>query len=153
MSTHSIKEALNSHRTNKSYSDKLKDPRWQRKRLEIFERDEFSCKLCGNNESTLHVHHISYSNNPWDTDNKLLLTVCEDCHSEEEERLKEWEIKLIKELRKAGFMSLGLASLSKIFKDTDRDWTFYEPAFSILKMVVDDDEIWKKMECEFFKRD
>ena len=25
-----------------SYSDKLKDPRWQRKRLEIFERDNWT---------------------------------------------------------------------------------------------------------------
>lgn len=42
------------------YSEKLKDPRWQKKRLEILNRDEFACRFCGDNKSTLNVHHISY---------------------------------------------------------------------------------------------
>ena len=29
------------------YSEKLKDPRWQKKRLEILERDNFRCQYCG----------------------------------------------------------------------------------------------------------
>jgi len=30
-----------------SYADKLKDPRWQRKRLEILQREDFNCEACG----------------------------------------------------------------------------------------------------------
>lgn len=67
----------------KTYSDKLKDPRWQKKRLEIFKRDKFTCKACGDNETTLNVHHKEYSNGePWEIENKLLITLCEHCHSE-----------------------------------------------------------------------
>ncbi len=40
------------------YSEKLKDPRWQKKRLEIFQRDEFHCQQCGDGENTLCVHYL-----------------------------------------------------------------------------------------------
>ena len=65
-----------------NYSDKLKDPRWQKKRLQIMNRDGFSCRNCGDSESTLQVHHLEYMNNPWDVDDKKLLTLCESCHNE-----------------------------------------------------------------------
>jgi hypothetical protein len=71
----------------KSYSEKLKDPRWQKLRLEVFERDEFACTRCGDKENTLNVHHWSYakSGNPWDSDMGELDTVCEACHKKIED--------------------------------------------------------------------
>ena len=65
------------------YADKLKDPRWQQKRLEIFERDKFTCKCCQAKDRTLHVHHLYYKNNtePWDYPSEALDTLCEYCHS------------------------------------------------------------------------
>lgn len=74
---------------SKTYSEKLKDPRWQKLRLEVFERDEFACTRCGDKESTLNVHHWSYakSGNPWDSDIGELDTVCEECHKKIEESL------------------------------------------------------------------
>lgn len=63
-----------------TYSEKLTDPRWQRKRLEILNRDNFSCQLCGSDKYTLHVHHKSYNGDPWETANSELITLCEDCH-------------------------------------------------------------------------
>jgi len=66
-----------------TYSEKLKDPRWQKKRLQIMNRDKFTCKLCGDDETTLNVHHIEYYNgNPWEIDNSKLITLCEHCHAE-----------------------------------------------------------------------
>lgn len=64
------------------YLEKLKDPRWQKKRLEILERDGWRCKSCGNKEVTLHVHHIFYfpKKDPWEINNGFLVTFCEDCH-------------------------------------------------------------------------
>lgn len=64
------------------YYEKLKDPRWQKKRLEIFERDGWECKYCHRKTETLHVHHIFYlpKTEPWDVPNGLLVTLCEDCH-------------------------------------------------------------------------
>lgn len=74
----------------KTYLDKLKDPRWQKKRLEILERDEWFCQICGNNESTLHVHHRVYikDKEPWDYPDEYLVTLCEDCHEIEREQIK-----------------------------------------------------------------
>lgn len=64
-----------------TYSEKLKDPRWQKKRLEILNRDNFTCIYCGDNKSTLHVHHLMYlGDNPWETPNECLDTTCKDCH-------------------------------------------------------------------------
>jgi len=66
----------------KSYSEKLKDPRWQKKRLRIFERDKWKCLDCGATDNTLHVHHLRYFNgaDPWDYDDVHLATLCEKCH-------------------------------------------------------------------------
>lgn len=67
----------------KTYAEKLKDPRWQRKRLEIMQRDEFACTHCGDVGSTLNVHHLYYKKgrDPWEYDDEVLITVCESCHS------------------------------------------------------------------------
>jgi hypothetical protein len=64
-----------------SYSEKLRDPRWQKKRLCVMQRDGFACRDCGDADSTLHVHHCYYEKgDPWQTDEKFLLTLCENCH-------------------------------------------------------------------------
>lgn len=68
----------------KTYAEKLRDPRWQKKRLEIFARDNFTCKVCGDDKNTLHVHHKEYNGcEPWEYDNSLLDTICADCHLKE----------------------------------------------------------------------
>lgn len=64
-----------------TYQDKLKDPRWQKKRLLIFNRDNWRCCYCADENSTLHVHHDEYEgNDPWDTPANLLKCVCQSCH-------------------------------------------------------------------------
>jgi len=73
----------------KTYWQKLTDPRWQKKRLIILERDEFMCQQCFDTEEELHVHHIRYNNNPWDADDKYLITLCKSCHKHIEEAKKE----------------------------------------------------------------
>jgi hypothetical protein len=64
------------------YWQKLKDPRWQKKRLEVMQRDEFRCTSCCDDEATLNVHHAFYSKGaePWEYDNFYLTTLCESCH-------------------------------------------------------------------------
>lgn len=68
--------------SNKSYSDLLKSPKWQRKRLEIMKRDNFKCSACDNEELPLHVHHKEYIDGmkPWEYESNQLITLCEDCH-------------------------------------------------------------------------
>lgn len=69
-----------------SYSDKLKDPRWQKMRLEIMERDGFKCRKCEAKDKTLHVHHFYYTKRaqPWEYNKEALVTLCEGCHEEVE---------------------------------------------------------------------
>jgi hypothetical protein len=65
-----------------AYVDLLKDPRWQRRRLEILERDGWACRSCGATDRTLHVHHRLYKGNPWDVEPEFLVTLCEPCHEQ-----------------------------------------------------------------------
>jgi 5-methylcytosine-specific restriction endonuclease McrA len=67
-----------------SYHDKLLDPRWQRRRLQILLRDNFTCQECFDSKKTIHVHHKIYRFNidPWDYPDEDLITLCEDCHEE-----------------------------------------------------------------------
>jgi hypothetical protein len=73
----------------KSYSEKLKDPRWQKKRLEILERDQWACGYCGDKETTLHVHHFYYEKGkePWEIEDHGLMAICADCHEIEHSRI------------------------------------------------------------------
>jgi len=67
--------------SNLTYAEKLKDPRWQKKRLKVFERDNWRCVYCNDENLTLHIHHERYEgNNPWDTPDEYLKTVCSPCH-------------------------------------------------------------------------
>lgn len=70
-----------------TYAEKLKDPRWQKKRLEIFERDKWQCQSCGDKETTLNVHHRRYFPHldPWECETNNLVTLCENCHRRENE--------------------------------------------------------------------
>lgn len=94
------------------YSEKLRDPRWQRKRLEIMQRDNFTCRHCGDSQSTLNVHHLEYNGEPWEVQNDLLITLCEVCHECEHAYRKKAESSLLSEFRKKGFNSSHLYDLS-----------------------------------------
>lgn len=65
------------------YSELLKHPKWQRKRLEVLERDRWQCKMCGAQDRTLHVHHKRYikGRNPWEYALEDLESLCDECHS------------------------------------------------------------------------
>lgn len=82
----------------KSYSEKLRDPRWQKKRLEILSRDEWKCKLCGDEKNTLHVHHNEYEGEPWDAPSDSLETLCEHCH---------FAVEAVKDLEGAKLLKIG----------------------------------------------
>lgn len=71
----------------KSYSDKLKDPRWQRKRLEVLQRANWTCECCERNleegnDAELHVHHrwYNYGKEPWEYPDECFSALCKPCH-------------------------------------------------------------------------
>lgn len=63
-----------------TYFEKLKNPLWQKVRLQVFKRDDWTCLRCGAKDQTLHVHHLEYHGEPWDTPTDKLETLCETCH-------------------------------------------------------------------------
>lgn len=67
------------------YKKLLLDPRWQKKRVEILQRDEFMCQCCYSTDKTLHVHHLIYfpDHSPWEYENHHLITLCENCHKQQ----------------------------------------------------------------------
>jgi hypothetical protein len=73
-----------------TYNERLKDPKWQIKRLKIIERDGEKCRTCGK-ESDLQVHHTIYENGkmPWEYEDRFLVTLCDECHNETEIRITE----------------------------------------------------------------
>lgn len=95
------------------YSEKLKDPKWQKCRLLILERDNWECQWCGDEESTLHVHHLIYEQDkePWEYEDELLVTLCENCHNEEGRR-KINEDCLIEQLRIKAFSVEDVSNFS-----------------------------------------
>lgn len=67
-----------------SYAEKLKDPRWQRKRLECFQAADWKCERCHSGTKPLNSHHRQYRAGlePWEYDLGELVCLCEDCHAE-----------------------------------------------------------------------
>ena len=99
------------------YAEKLRDPRWQRMRLKIMERDEFSCQRCYDSESTLNVHHrnYEYGKAPWDYPESWLVTLCEECHQSESEQRKGEEQTLLKLLRIQGYYASDINEIMDAF--------------------------------------
>lgn len=123
-----------------TYAEKLKHPKWQKKRLEILNRDNFMCRCCGNTELTLHVHHFTYlkGRQPWDYENSNFITMCEDCHSEEEFFVKNAHQGFVTlnrvflfPIRKMWQVSFALAFLSQYDKES------YAEFINVLNGMID----------------
>ena len=110
------------------YQQKLLDPRWQKKRLEILQRDDWRCQRCFDSESTLHVHHRYYEHQyePWDYSSDALVTLCADCHELETNRRPLYEQLLLQNLREIGLAYDQVAELAYSFESWPRetDYTF-----------------------------
>ena len=65
------------------YSSILKNPKWQKRRLEIMQRDNFTCQCCFNKDEELTVHHKYYISGvkPWDYSDSCYVTLCGSCHN------------------------------------------------------------------------
>ncbi len=92
--TNSLQESKNHTRASSNlplkhggYRESLFKVEWKIKRLEILQRDNNSCRNCGNTQE-LQVHHRQYHFSsehgkfvePWEYNNLLLITLCKKCH-------------------------------------------------------------------------
>lgn len=96
------------------YAKQWLDPRWQKRRLEIMQRDEFSCTECGAEDKTLNVHHVYYTRGAdvWNYPDHALLTLCNDCHEAEHAMAESSERAFIDAFKQVGFMSSSLGSMA-----------------------------------------
>lgn len=92
-------------RDGNDYSDRLVDPRWQRLRLEVFQRDGFACRACGETALELHAHHSYYerAREPWQYPSESIVTYCHRCHEAEHGRSFAGDAAVLQLLRQAGF--------------------------------------------------
>jgi hypothetical protein len=126
------------------YSEKLLDPRWQKLRLEIFERDEWMCRSCCDSENTLIVHHLSYSQgkDPWDYPLENFLTLCKSCHEAEFETRPEYEKMLLSAIRQKGFLADDLYRIVSAFLKLSIIYTPQVTA-SMIEFLFEDEVIQK----------
>jgi len=67
-----------------TYKEQLLTPEWKARRLQILERDNYTCKKCGN-KTRLQIHHKKYIKGKmaWESPDKHLITLCRPCHQKE----------------------------------------------------------------------
>lgn len=80
----------------KTYAEQLKDPRWQKKRLEVLQHYNFTCTLCSSDKKTLHVHHGYYgkNRNVWEYNLETLWCLCSTCHKITEETMDQIKLQI-----------------------------------------------------------
>ena len=68
----------------KTYVEKLRDRRWQARRLRVLNRGGFRCECCRRDDRSLHVDHGYYvpGREPWEYELETLHCLCDKCHAE-----------------------------------------------------------------------
>ena len=83
----------NPHANKYISPEKFRDVRWQKKRIEILERDGERCQGIDENgvqckktlkDEQLEIHHRNYTTpDPWDEPSENLISLCRECHEKE----------------------------------------------------------------------
>ena len=120
------------------YAEKFKDVRWQKKRLEIFDRDGWRCVKCGDDENTLHVHHRYYDwgKYPWMYENDSLVTLCAECHEGESELMKSAEVRLERAIR-MNFLGADADMIAEGFWNIDKPKNANVFAIAFMRALLD----------------
>jgi hypothetical protein len=68
-----------------TYGEQLLHPNWQRVRLERLDAADWKCQVCGDKDTTLHVHHKQYIKGrmAWDYPAENFEVLCKNCHKDE----------------------------------------------------------------------
>lgn len=106
--------------SQKEYREYFKDPRWQKLRLKILERDSFCCQMCSDGTNTLHVHHRYYESGkkPWEYNMNTLVTLCECCHELETNEIR-GVCSFLEKIFREKFFSLDIAEIACAFGRCD----------------------------------
>lgn len=112
-----------------TYYEKLKDPRWQKKRLEVLERANFTCASCYDKDSELHIHHVYYEKgkDPWDYPSSHLWCLCKNCHES---------------------LQKNTTDILKLIADRGPDftpWLLFGEFFNLLNPFLEENELGKSL--------
>jgi len=120
-----------------TYQRKLSHPDWQRKRLEILNRDNFTCQYCDVKDKELHIHHIYYMPNtlPQDYPDSAYITLCHDCHAYEGDALQCLGKNIMNLLRTKGANSFEISDLMSAISESS------EKIQTIAKIISSLDDI------------
>ncbi len=103
----------------RTYKEKLLDPRWQKMRLQVLERDGWQCRSCGAGDKTLHAHHAFYrktAEGPWDYPADTIIALCNDCHDEEHVDFYGVRNEVVEAVIRAGFVTASqLSEFAAVF--------------------------------------
>lgn len=136
-----------------SYSEKLKDPRWQKKRLEVMQRDNFKCQYCNDTETTLNVHHFFYeSYNPWETELKYLVTLCQSCHQKETYNRPLAEKMVLHSLKEVNFYADDLVRIARGMSKVKIKMAS-EVTASLIEWILSNQQLMDQLLNDFMTRD
>lgn len=107
-------------KSKSKYAEQYKDPRWQKKRLEILNLCNWRCGNCGDGTNPLHVHHLYYvpERMIWDYPNFALTSLCDSCHSDQHDPEHP--------INQSKFNKHYFEILSKLFLQTDCEPSWLE---------------------------
>ena len=116
------------------YKEQIKSPKWQRRRLEILQRDDFTCQICGSQDKTLHVHHTTYEKGKmiWDYPDEMLLTLCEECH-EYEHALNDSIDDILWSIKKRGVTNHEIYALLEVM-----DYKLHKGEHDFIRNIIGD---------------
>jgi cytochrome c553 len=104
-----------------AYMAKLRDPRWQKVRLDVFNRDGWTCQDCRSKEKTLNVHHLYYTDGaePWEYPLSAFLTLCHECHEAETIAMRASERGVTRAMKVFGLRANDIGLLMDAFEQTN----------------------------------
>lgn len=132
------------------WSEKLLDPRWQKKRLEMLSAAEWMCCKCYDSQATLHVHHLFYDGRePWEYEEGEMTVLCDVCHQGEHEWRKDAEHELLQALRKRGFFAQSIFRIVNGFNNVNI-YREEDVTASVIEWVMSNGSIFERLENQYF---
>lgn len=107
---------------DRAYAESFKDPRWQKLRLETFERDGWACRRCAAKDVELNAHHTYYEfgQPPWSYPPRSIVTYCNDCHETIHASKKGFDRDLSSMFYRLGFSEVDIANIALILVDAEK---------------------------------
>lgn len=105
-----------------NFKDQYNSEKWEKKRREIYRRDNWHCRICDVTRVKLNAHHLYYDKdkNIWDYDNECLVTLCDNCHDKIHDDLKKISGIIAFKIMKGEIDVLNLFPMAEFYNVLDK---------------------------------